>query len=42
VGANAIVDRVLLEFRDSGDVANLVTTKPALVQRDGDIVDVDG
>jgi len=41
-GANAIVDWVLLELRDHNDPALLVSTRCALVQRDGDIVDVDG
>ncbi len=41
-GANAIVDWVLLELRDKNDPALLVCTRCALVQRDGDVVDVDG
>jgi hypothetical protein len=41
-GSNAIVDWVLLELRTGTGVATRVTTRAALVQRDGDVVDVDG
>jgi hypothetical protein len=41
-GANAIVDWVLLELRTGTGVATRIATRAALVQRDGDIVDVDG
>ncbi len=41
-GANAIVDWVRLELRNSSNSSQLVATRNALVQRDGDIVDVDG
>jgi len=41
-GSNAIVDWVMLELRDAGNSASVVATRAALVQRDGDIVDVDG
>jgi len=43
-GNNAIVDWVFLELRQGPDADNaaVVTTRAALVQRDGDIVDVDG
>lgn len=37
-GANAIVDWVRLELRDPAAPANVVATRQALVQRDGDIV----
>lgn len=39
-GSDAIVDWVFLELRDS--ISNVVATRSALVQRDGDVVDVDG
>ena len=41
-GNNAIVDWVLLELRDNANSSSIVATRAALVQRDGDIVDVDG
>jgi hypothetical protein len=41
-GTDAIVDWVLLELRSSADPANVLATRSALVQRDGDVVDVDG
>ncbi len=41
-GANAIVDWVLLELRTGTGAATRIATRAALVQRDGDIVDVDG
>lgn len=41
-GTNAIVDWVLLELRTGAGVATRVATRAALVQRDGDVVDVDG
>jgi hypothetical protein len=41
-GANAIVDWVLLEIRDAINPSMIVANKRALIQRDGDIVDVDG
>lgn len=39
---NAIVDWVLVEVRDSINPVNILARKAALLQRDGDIVDVDG
>ncbi len=39
-GVNAITDWVFLELRD--ELNNLVATHSALLQRDGDVVDVDG
>ena len=39
-GSNAIVDWVVVELRNSP--ANVVYSKPALLQRDGDVVDADG
>lgn len=41
-GNDAIVDWVFLQLRDKNNASNVVATRAALVQRDGDIVDVDG
>lgn len=41
-GEDAIVDWVFLELRDKDDYTNVVATRSALLQRDGDIVDLDG
>ncbi len=41
-GPNAVVDWVRLELRSQGSPSTLVATRQALLQRDGDIVDVDG
>jgi hypothetical protein len=41
-GNNAIVDWVLLQLRSSTNSADIVSTKSALLQRDGDLVDLDG
>ncbi len=41
-GANAVVDWVLVELRSTVNPVNVVATRAALVQRDGDVVDVDG
>ena len=41
-GGDAIVDWVFLELRDENDPAEVVATRAALIQRDGDVVDVDG
>lgn len=41
-GANAIVDWIMLELRDKNDNTQVIATRSALIQRDGDIVDVDG
>ena len=41
-GPNAIVDWVLLELRSASDASTVFSTRSALLQRDGDIVDVDG
>lgn len=41
-GEDAIVDWVFLELRDNSDYTNVIATRSALVQRDGDIVDLDG
>ena len=41
-GNNAIVDWVLVELRDAATGQNIVATRSALVQRDGDVVAEDG
>ncbi len=41
-GANAIVDWVLVEARSTTHPHNLIATRSALLQRDGDVVAVDG
>jgi surface protein len=41
-GADAIVDWVWVELRDATDNTIVATSQSALLQRDGDIVDVDG
>jgi len=41
-GDNAIVDWVFLELRAGSDSTLVVATRSALIQRDGDVVEVDG
>ncbi|MBL7964742.1 MAG: hypothetical protein JNM31_12970 [Flavobacteriales bacterium] len=41
-GPDAIVDWVVMELRAAADMANVVGSRSALVQRDGDVVDTDG
>ncbi|MBK7241741.1 MAG: M36 family metallopeptidase [Flavobacteriales bacterium] len=41
-GANAIVDWVYVALSPSGSEADIVATRNALLQRDGDVVDMDG
>ena len=41
-GNDAIVDWVLVELRSTADPTVIVATRAGLLQRDGDIVDVDG
>jgi len=41
-GTDAIVDWVWLELRDGDDMTQKLATRSALLQRDGDIVDMDG
>jgi len=41
-GNNAIVDWVWVEIRDGNDNASIIDSQSALLQRDGDIVSVDG
>lgn len=41
-GNNAIVDWVWVELRAANDNTKLINGKSALVQRDGDVVDIDG
>ncbi len=41
-GSNAIVDWVFVELRNAANGTTVVDSRAALLQRDGDIVDVDG
>lgn len=41
-GDNAIVDWVLVELRDALTPTTIVATRAALLQRDGDVVDING
>ncbi len=41
-GNNAIVDWVWLELRSAANNSNVVAARAALLQRDGDVVDLDG
>jgi hypothetical protein len=41
-GNNAIVDWVLVQLRNSATPSTIVASRSALVQRDGDVVDLDG
>jgi hypothetical protein len=41
-GDNAIVDWVYVDLRDANDNTYVLATRAALVQRDGDVVDLDG
>jgi hypothetical protein len=41
-GPDAVVDWVLVELRSSTDPTQIVSTRCGLLQRDGDIVDLDG
>jgi len=41
-GDNAIVDWVWVELRDKDDYSIVLATRAGLVQRDGDVVDLDG
>jgi hypothetical protein len=41
-GPDAVVDWVLVELRDATQPTSIISTKAALLQRDGDVVDVDG
>ncbi|MEM6348781.1 MAG: Ig-like domain-containing protein, partial [Bacteroidota bacterium] len=41
-GNNAIVDWVFIELRDVHDSTQVLATRSALLQRDGDVVDIDG
>ncbi|GAA4421293.1 hypothetical protein GCM10023187_57080 [Nibrella viscosa] len=41
-GPNAIVDWVFVELRSPSDPTQVVDSRSALIQRDGDIVDLDG
>lgn len=39
---NSIVDWVVVELRDKNDINNVLHTRSALLQRDGDVVEMDG
>ena len=41
-GNNAVVDWVVLEWRDADNAAVVVHSQPALIQRDGDVMDLSG
>jgi PKD repeat protein/glucose/arabinose dehydrogenase len=41
-GKNAVVDWVLVELRDKDQPGTVLATRPCLLQRDGDVVDVSG
>lgn len=41
-GTDAIVDWVLIELRDASDNTTAIATRSALLQADGDVVDIDG
>jgi hypothetical protein len=41
-GANSIVDWVFVELRSSSNPVTVLKTRSALLQRDGDVVDIDG
>jgi hypothetical protein len=41
-GNNAIVDWVVVELRAAGDPTSVLASRSALVQRDGDVVDLNG
>jgi len=41
-GENAIVDWIFVELRDKNDFTSVVATRSGLLQRDGDIIDIDG
>jgi hypothetical protein len=41
-GSDGIVDWVVLELRDASDPSVVIATRSALIQSDGDVVDVDG
>jgi hypothetical protein len=41
-GENAIVDWVFVEIRSKFDARQVLSTRSGLIQRDGDIVDIDG
>jgi len=41
-GDDAIVDWVFVELRDENDMSSVLSTRSGLLQRDGDVVDLDG
>ena len=42
IGENAIVDWVFVELRAEDDATHVIATRSGLLQRDGDVVDLDG
>lgn len=42
MGANAIVDWVVMEVRSAAQPGTVLASRAALIQRDGDVVDLDG
>ena len=42
IGEDAIVDWVFLQFHAENNPENIIATRSALIQRDGDVVEVDG
>jgi hypothetical protein len=41
-GSDAVVDWVFIELRSGSDAQEVIATRSALLQRDGDVVDMDG
>ncbi len=41
-GSDAIVDWVFVELRDAADISNVIAARAGLLQKDGDVVDLDG
>ncbi len=41
-GRNAIVDWIFVELRSKNDMTDVIATRCGLLQRDGDVVDIDG
>lgn len=41
-GNDAIVDWIMVEVRDKNDASTVLSTRSALLQRDGDVVELDG
>jgi len=41
-GSDAVIDWILVELRDANDPSIILSTRSGLVQRDGEVVDMDG